>query len=29
VNDGDDVVEAADKAADKMTVLFTEIIASL
>lgn len=29
VNDGDDVVRAADAAADKMTLLFTEIIASL
>lgn len=29
VNDADDVVEAADAAADKMTALFTEIIASL
>lgn len=29
VNDGDDVVVAADAAADRMTVLFTEIIASL
>lgn len=29
VNDGDDVVEAADAAADKMTVLFTELIRSL
>ena len=28
-NDADDVVEAADAAADKMTALFTEIIASL
>ena len=28
-NDADDVVEAADAAADKMTVLFTAIIASL
>lgn len=29
VNDADDVVEAADAAADKMTVLFTEIISTL
>lgn len=29
VNDGDDVVRAADKAADCMTLLFTEIIKSL
>ena len=29
VNDGDDVVRAADKAADSMTMLFTEIIKSL
>ena len=29
VNDGDDVVEAANAAADKMTTLFTEIIRSL
>ena len=29
VNDGDDVVRAADKAADSMTLLFTEIIKSL
>ena len=29
VNDADDVVEAADAAADKMTALFTAIIASL
>ena len=29
VNDADDVVEAADAAADKMTLLFTEIIRSL
>ena len=29
VNDGDDVVRAADKAADSMTLLFTEIIRSL
>ena len=29
VNDGDDVVAAADKAADKMTILFTELIRSL
>ena len=29
VNDGDDVVRAADKAADTMTLLFTEIIKSL
>ena len=29
VNDGDDVVRAADKAADTMTLLFTEIIRSL
>lgn len=29
VNDGDDVVRAADAAADKMTLLFTETIASL
>lgn len=29
VNDGDDVVEAANAAADKMTTLFTKIIASL
>ncbi len=29
VNDGDDVVEAANAAADKMTKLFTEIIKSL
>lgn len=29
VNDGDDVVEAADAAADKMTALFTEIIRTL
>lgn len=29
VNDGDDVVNAADAAADKMTVLFTKLIESL
>ena len=29
VNDGDDVVVAADAAADRMTTLFTELIASL
>jgi purine-nucleoside phosphorylase len=29
VNDGDDVVQAADAAADKMTLLFSEIIRSL
>lgn len=29
VNDADDVVEAADAAADKMTVLFTELISTL
>ena len=29
VNDGDDVVRAADKAADTMTLLFTEIIRAL
>ena len=29
VNDGDDVVQAADAAADKMTTLFTELIKSL
>ena len=29
VNDGDDVVEAANAAADRMTTLFTEIIRSL
>jgi purine-nucleoside phosphorylase len=29
VNDGDDVVQAADAAADKMTTLFTELIRSL
>ena len=29
VNDGDDVVEAANAAADKMTTLFTNIIESL
>ncbi len=29
VNDGDDVVQAADAAADRMTVLFTELIRSL
>lgn len=29
VNDADDVVDAADAAADKMTVLFTEIISTL
>ena len=29
VNDGDDVVRAADKAADSMTLLFTEIIRAL
>ena len=29
VNDGDDVVDAANAAADKMTTLFTKIIASL
>jgi purine-nucleoside phosphorylase len=29
VNDGDDVVRATDKAADSMTLLFTEIIKSL
>ena len=29
VNDGDDVVAAADAAADKMTALFTKMIASL
>ena len=29
VNDGDDVVQAADAAADKMTTLFTELINSL
>ena len=29
VNDADDVVEAADAAADKMTLLFTELIRSL
>lgn len=29
VNDGDDVVRAADAAANRMTLLFTEIIASL
>ena len=29
VNDGDDVVAAADAAADKMTLLFTEIIRTL
>jgi purine-nucleoside phosphorylase len=29
VNDGDDVVDAANKAADKMTKLFIELIASL
>ena len=29
VNDGDDVVEAANAAADKMTTLFTKIIESL
>ena len=29
VNDGDDVVVAADSAADRMTTLFTELIASL
>ena len=29
VNDGDDVVEAADAAADKMTAIFTELIARL
>ena len=29
VNDGDDVVEAANAAADKMTTLFAKIIASL
>jgi purine-nucleoside phosphorylase len=29
VNDGDDVVQAADAAADKMTLLFAEIIRSL
>ncbi|MBR5855841.1 MAG: purine-nucleoside phosphorylase, partial [Bacteroidales bacterium] len=29
VNDGDDVVKAADAAADKMTLLFTELIKRL
>jgi purine-nucleoside phosphorylase len=29
VNDGDDVVDAANKAADKMTKLFTELISVL
>ena len=29
VNDGDDVVEAANAAADKMTALFTKLIESL
>lgn len=29
VNDGDDVVQAADAAADRMTLLFTELIRSL
>ena len=29
VNDADDVVEAADAAADKMTLIFTELIRSL
>ena len=29
VNDGDDVVQAADAAADNMTTLFTELIKSL
>ena len=29
VNDADDVVEAADAAADKMTILFTELISTL
>ena len=29
VNDGDDVVEAANAAADKMTALFAKIIESL
>jgi purine-nucleoside phosphorylase len=29
VNDGDDVVVAADAAADKMTAIFTELIARL
>ena len=29
VNDGDDVVAAADAAADKMTLIFTELIRSL
>ena len=29
VNDGDDVVAAADAAADRMTLLFTEMIRSL
>ena len=29
VNDGDDVVQAADAAADNMTALFTELIKSL
>jgi purine-nucleoside phosphorylase len=26
VNDGDDVIRAADQAADKMTLLFTELV---
>ena len=29
VNDGDDVVRAADQAADSMTLLFTNIISRL
>jgi purine-nucleoside phosphorylase len=29
VNDGDDVVVAADAAADRMTAIFTELIRSL
>ena len=29
VNDEDDVIVAADAAADKMTLLFTEIIANM
>ena len=29
VNDADDVVEAADAAADKMTQIFTELICAL
>jgi purine-nucleoside phosphorylase len=29
VNDGDDVVVAANEAADRMTAIFTEVISSL